>query len=127
ALRPHHVAAMGIERRDRLVEVGRCRRELDLKLLDPADVVQVHADDLRRHDRRQMLRLGDLDPPPVARHQLIALALDFDRRTRKKDPPRLPHVYPSYSAALGLACQPSAGRSNQTWTCPVPTEFSYSL
>ena len=25
-----------------------------------------------------------------------------------------------------LAVQPSAGRSNQMWTCPVPTAFSYS-
>ena len=52
--RPHDVAAVGVERRHRLVEVRRRRRGAGAELAHPAGVVEVDADDLRRLDRRQV-------------------------------------------------------------------------
>ena len=54
AIRPHHRASMAVERTDRLVEVGRSRRQLGHELVDPTPVVEVNADDLGRHDRSEM-------------------------------------------------------------------------
>ncbi len=54
ALRPHDLAVMGVERRGRLLEIGRRRRELDLEFLDAADMVEMHGDDLAGLHRRQM-------------------------------------------------------------------------
>ena len=44
----HDGPAVGVQRRRRLLEVRRRGRQLDLELAHPADVVEVHADDLRR-------------------------------------------------------------------------------
>ena len=68
--------------------------------------------------RRQVDRLVDAHRPAVGSDQLIAMADGLDRGALEEDAAVLGH------AAAPLRVQPVAGRSNQTCTWLVPTEFS---
>jgi hypothetical protein len=56
--------------------------------------------------------------PAVPRDELLAVAFRQDRGAVEEDPSELAH------ATCSCRVQPSAGRSNQTCTWLVPTEFS---
>src|SRR6185295_10289951 len=72
---------------------------------------------LRDHVGERQLRPVEAFVPGAAAHlvHLVCHAM----------PPLLACAEP-YAAAV-VPVQPAAGRSNQTCTCPVPTEASYSL
>jgi hypothetical protein len=86
ALRPDHGAAVPDERGNRLLEVGRRRGQLGPELGDPAQVVEVHRDDLGRCYRRQVHRVRGADPAAVAGDQVLAVATDLDGRAVQQDP-----------------------------------------
>ncbi|MCQ0013548.1 hypothetical protein [Actinomadura madurae] len=56
-------------------------------------------------------------PAAVRGDEVVALADDLDVRAVQQDPAVFGHQ----------AVHPFSGRSNQTCTWPVPTEFSYAL
>ena len=74
---------------------------------------------------RQYCR-GSEEPPAALRAAVPAEAGVPSRACHQagEKPSRVFRRFPR--PFYSLAVQPAAGRSNQTWTCPVPTAFSYS-
>ena len=105
ARRTYDGALVGVQRRYRLVEVRRGRRQRRHHLLDPREVVEVDAHDLRRDHRCQVGRVGDRDLAAVAGHQCLAVAYDVDDVAVEQDAAGLS------GAHLVPRGQPAAGRS----------------
>src|SRR6266511_6309835 len=91
------------------------------------------ADDQRDQERRGEHRpdephrlRDDVDQPELGLAQALVATLLVATRLRcsHAEPPPFRRGPPP--RARGYAAQPSPGRSNPTWACPVPTEASYS-
>ena len=67
------------------MEVRRRGRQRGLELLHPADVVEVHRDDLRGHDRWQVLGRVDVHAAAVTGDQLVAVAQHLDDGAVEQD------------------------------------------
>ncbi len=89
--RADHGAAVPHQRRDRLVEVRRRSRQRRAKLGDPAVMVQMHRDDLGRHDRRQVHGVRRGDPPAISGEEVVAFAAHLHDGSVEQDPPVLRH------------------------------------
>ena len=78
ALGPDQLALVGVERRQRLLEIGRRlgRRERVVELVVARDVVHVNADDLGRRAGRQMHDLVLAAGAAVGEHDAAVLELD---------------------------------------------------
>ena len=64
---------MGIQCRDGFVEVSRRRRKLGHELVGTTLVIQVHCDDLRWLDWRQVDGIRDRNGPAVAGNEALSL------------------------------------------------------
>ena len=91
ASRSHHVAKVCVERGSRLVEVGRCWRELGHEFVDPAAIGQMGGNDLGGFGRWEMNSVFNRNPIPAGRDQLIALAMGLSWKVIQKDPSEFRH------------------------------------
>src|ERR1019366_9419482 len=112
---PHHLAAVGVERRDGLVEVRRRGRQLDAELADPRDVVEMTADDLGGLDRSEVNGVVGPHAAAVRCHEPVAVAPHDDRRTAEPHTSRLheAHLRTVSDNAIDPATAPRRSRSGR--------------
>jgi hypothetical protein len=91
SLRSDHIALMGVERGDRLMEIGGRSRQLGEELLGPALIVEMDSDDLGWDCRCEMLHLTDCETSPIRCNERISIALDQKRLAIDIDSTELSH------------------------------------
>lgn len=83
---------MGVERRDRLMEVRRRRRQFGEELFGSAVVIEMDCDDLGGNRGSEVLHLIDLEATSIWCNEVVPFALDEKWVTFNLDPTKLSHA-----------------------------------